>query len=205
MWKYGIEKFCNLEGQFIHIVGDLSHLADRSLYMQSICSLGVMGTKYVREGDPLPETIELALGSTQTLDLPHIYAKYAIGNTLKIDIRQAPSQPFVEFVSLTRLENSVTVRLDATSVPLGSYSLYLESYDLNSLVRSALKTDVIQIKVVAPVPESLPLVHLTVGSDYSWFLEDSVTDLLESGYQIDVNIELQLQTFVTFDQTEQRF
>lgn len=25
VWKYGLEQFCNMEGQFMHIVADLSH------------------------------------------------------------------------------------------------------------------------------------------------------------------------------------
>lgn len=36
VWKFGIEKFCNMEGRYMHIVGDLSHLAGQT-YTQSIC------------------------------------------------------------------------------------------------------------------------------------------------------------------------
>ena len=49
-WTYGGEHWCNLEGSYLHIVSDMSHLqADSSNYIASICSLGVMGTKYERE------------------------------------------------------------------------------------------------------------------------------------------------------------
>ena len=27
LWNFGLEKWCNLEGRYMHIVADLSHLA----------------------------------------------------------------------------------------------------------------------------------------------------------------------------------
>ena len=47
MWNYGIEIWCNLEGQYTSIVADLTDLSGQS-YEMSICNLGVMGTEYVR-------------------------------------------------------------------------------------------------------------------------------------------------------------
>ena len=63
-WTYGGEHWCNLEGSYLHIVSDMSHLADSSNnFIASICSLGVMGTKYEREnGGELPSTIGLKSG-----------------------------------------------------------------------------------------------------------------------------------------------
>ena len=47
LWNYGIEIWCNLEGQFVTLVANLAHLNGES-YEMSICSLGVMGAEYIR-------------------------------------------------------------------------------------------------------------------------------------------------------------
>ena len=47
LWNYGIEIWCNLEGQYVTMVADLAHLTGQG-YEMSICSLGVMGAEYVR-------------------------------------------------------------------------------------------------------------------------------------------------------------
>ena len=60
VWPYGAENWCNLEGSYLHFVADLSHLmTDYGSFTTSICTLGVFGTKYVRDGDLLPATIEI--------------------------------------------------------------------------------------------------------------------------------------------------
>ena len=62
VWTYGIEVWCNLEGQYVHIVADLSHLSGS--YTMSLCSVGVMGTlgaSWVRD-EPLPASIEIFQG-----------------------------------------------------------------------------------------------------------------------------------------------
>ena len=56
VWTYGKEAWCNLEGQYVHIVADLSHLEDP--YLMSLCSVGIMGASYTRD-EPLPSFIEL--------------------------------------------------------------------------------------------------------------------------------------------------
>ena len=43
VWNYGKEVWCNLEGRYMHIVADLSHLAGSS-YSMELCSVGIMGT-----------------------------------------------------------------------------------------------------------------------------------------------------------------
>ena len=63
VWPFGAEHWCNLEGQYLHIVSDMSHLAGQD-YETSICSLGVMGTRYIRDGEPLPASITLVLGES---------------------------------------------------------------------------------------------------------------------------------------------
>ena len=45
MWNYGKEVWCNLEGQYVTLVADLSALsALNPNYIVSICNFGVMGT-----------------------------------------------------------------------------------------------------------------------------------------------------------------
>ena len=46
-WNYGIEIWCNQEGQYVSMVVDLAHLSGQ-VYEMSICSLGVMGAEYAR-------------------------------------------------------------------------------------------------------------------------------------------------------------
>ena len=58
LWPFGGEHWCNLEGKNLHLVVDLSHhhLQDDDAERQkdqfeiSVCSLGVIGTRYVRPG-----------------------------------------------------------------------------------------------------------------------------------------------------------
>ena len=50
----------------------------------TICMLGPMGTEYIRDGDPLPESILMYAGDIKILTLNAIYSKYTIGNTLDI-------------------------------------------------------------------------------------------------------------------------
>ena len=52
VWTYGVEVWCNKPGRFVHIVADLSHLTGP--YTMSLCSVGIMGAKYVRD-EPLSE------------------------------------------------------------------------------------------------------------------------------------------------------
>ena len=57
IWNYGKEVWCNLEGRYMHIVSDLSHLAGQD-YSMELCSVGIMGTQYVRD-QTLSENIEI--------------------------------------------------------------------------------------------------------------------------------------------------
>ena len=79
VWPYGAENWCNMEGSNLHIVADLSHLVATS-FTASICTVGVFGTKYVRDGDALPTSLELTEDSaTATLTVPYIYSALEIG------------------------------------------------------------------------------------------------------------------------------
>ena len=56
-WNFGKEVWCNLEGQYMHIVADLSHLSGTS-YDMKICTVGIMGTQYIRD-QTLPQSLEI--------------------------------------------------------------------------------------------------------------------------------------------------
>ena len=59
-----------MEGQYLTIISDLSHLTPP--YEMSLCSVGVMGTSYVRD-TALPDTISVAQGEETVLKVPNIY------------------------------------------------------------------------------------------------------------------------------------
>ena len=95
MWNYGVEAWCNLEGQYVTIVADVAHLSTAS-YEMTICSLGIMGVEYVR-ATPLLTTVEVNQDSEPVvLTIENIYAAQTIGNTLSIQIRQKPGSELSE-------------------------------------------------------------------------------------------------------------
>jgi len=88
VWKFGKEVWCNLQGQYITLVSDMSHKSTQS-YFINLCHLSVFGTIYVRTV-PVPLTIEVLIMRITTLDVEKISARsdFAIGNTLNIMLRQ---------------------------------------------------------------------------------------------------------------------
>ena len=49
----------------------------------NICSLGVIGTRYVRPGEEqLPSEINIFLGESESIDLPDIVSEIVIGTKL---------------------------------------------------------------------------------------------------------------------------
>ena len=87
VWNYGKEVWCNLEGRYMHIVADFTHLIGTNFNV-NLCSVGIMGTQYIR-ADPLPETLEIYNNVLTTLSIPNIYSspQLAIGNILDIKLR----------------------------------------------------------------------------------------------------------------------
>ena len=53
-----------------------------------LCSVGIMGTQYIRNEDP-PKTLEIEKDSLSTLTIANIYSAYSIGNHLNINLRQS--------------------------------------------------------------------------------------------------------------------
>lgn len=73
LWKYGIEIWCNMEGQHVSIVADLSDLRGQN-YEMSLCSLGIMGVEYIRDIS-VPNTVTLCQNSiNEALQIHNIYA-----------------------------------------------------------------------------------------------------------------------------------
>ena len=76
--------------------------------------------------------------------MPNIYSYYQIGNTLDIKLRQK-SENHLNFISFTEKTGVTEVTIDSSGVALGVYTIYIESFDANSNVQSALKTDMIEV------------------------------------------------------------
>ena len=64
--EYGHESWCNLEGQYLHIVSDdLSSTGSNDI---GLCHLGILGTKYIRDQE-LVSAISVIQGESLTLDI----------------------------------------------------------------------------------------------------------------------------------------
>ena len=105
-----------------------------------------MGTKYVRD-TAMPEEVTVYLGEKVTLTVEDIYAEITIANTIVPRLRQASGVEF-DWISIAPATGSSDVVIDATFLEeVGEYEITFESYDANSSVGSALKTDKLTVKV----------------------------------------------------------
>ena len=84
-WVYGFETWCNLEGQYTFIVMDLTNLSDDT-YEMSLCTVGIMGTRYVRDG---PENLEITIvrGDQGQIEIQRVYSEMEIATDLNINLR----------------------------------------------------------------------------------------------------------------------
>ena len=156
-----------MEGAYLHFVADLSHLmVTHGSFTTSICTVGVFGTRYVRDGDPLPSSIEIAQGEVIRVSVPHIYSEFTIGTTLAINLRQAASTQH-DFVTIEEYGNSNDVIIEPGDQSVGEYDLTLESFNTLSISKSALKIDTIKIIIRPPTPptfmQKLSVKSLIVG------------------------------------------
>ena len=72
----------------MHMVADMSdQAASADEETVAVCSVGVYGTKYVRSGEQVPETIEISQGQSTTITIENIQSYVPIGNQLAIDLR----------------------------------------------------------------------------------------------------------------------
>ena len=145
MWNYGVETWCNLEGQYVFIVADLNNLSSEGSYEQTICSLGIMGVQYVHSTKEPPKTLEVLSEGMHTLQIENISAAQTIGNTLDIVVKQQDDSE-LSWVTL-RQGDPTEVQLSFDGLSPGDYLLNLQSFDNNSVQKSILKTDTITIKV----------------------------------------------------------
>ena len=105
VWKYGVEEWCNMEGRYVFIVADLSHV--KTPYTMSVCTIAIFGSGYRRE-EPLPTSLELTEGETMTLTVPHINTEYDTGVRHVIQLRQ-PEDKIIDFVSFEESSSSSNV------------------------------------------------------------------------------------------------
>ena len=75
VWRFGLEKWVNLEGKFMHLVADMSAYTATALDSDtvSVCTLSIFGTKYVRD-DPIYTSITVTQGQTSKIEVPNIYS-----------------------------------------------------------------------------------------------------------------------------------
>ena len=74
----------------------------------SICSLGAMGTEYIRDTPPI-SAITITEGSDETIKIEKIYSKLYIGNILDIKHRQSPAHEKLSWVSFDPKNNSAMI------------------------------------------------------------------------------------------------
>lgn len=137
-WSYGTEAWCNLQGRYTHIVADLHRINDLE-YSASICSLGVMGTKYSRT-QVLDSYMIITKGEVVALDIDYIASEIVIATDIAINMRQSVNA--LSFVTLTEQATSTNVNIDTSLVATSSVNyLELESFNTLSSVQSTLKLD----------------------------------------------------------------
>lgn len=156
VWPFGKENWCNLQGRYLHIVADMAEVVQDAPGTDeiSVCTLGVFGTKYLRESAfTVPSSFEVHRGQTGTLLIKNIISQFSIGNELNINLRQTSQLPFVTF---TELEDATEVTIDAANVGIGSYTLKFESFDANGSVQSTLMSDQIKIIILKALQDQEP-------------------------------------------------
>ena len=104
----------NLKGKYMHIVADMRAYTASAVISDtvSVCSLGIFGTKYVRD-DSVPTSISIIQGQKKTIRVSKIYSFYQIGNDLSINLRQRSELDFVVFIENTSWTD---VQIDSTGL-----------------------------------------------------------------------------------------
>ena len=77
-FKFGHEEFCNLKGQYVTIVADMSRYEDKTQSV-SVCSVGIFGTSYERS-----EPMEASY--SYDLDLEEPIIQFTIQNLITADL-----------------------------------------------------------------------------------------------------------------------
>ena len=89
-----------MPGRYIDVQINTSQYSDEQLDSMSICSFGIMGTKYVlKEGATMPTSIEMTDYESKIVTIPYVESKFEIGNELNIKLRNA-YEPTLSWVNL---------------------------------------------------------------------------------------------------------
>ena len=87
-FRYGKEIWCNREGRYIFFQADMGYMMYEQQSEMSLCSLGIMGTKYDYINGASPEdTVYVDVGKSTVYKLPFIVPTIAIGNELSLDVK----------------------------------------------------------------------------------------------------------------------
>ena len=113
-----MENWCNLEGQYLHLVADMTEqiaLGALSSDEIKICGLGVYGTKYARSSSSsVPSSVEVVAGESLTISIENISSFFTIGNELVINMRQSAATSPLNFITFIEGSSATDVVIDAT-------------------------------------------------------------------------------------------
>ena len=113
-----MENWCNLEGQYLHLVADMTEqiaLGALSSDEIKICGLGVYGTKYARSSSSsVPSSVEVVAGESLTISIENISSFFTIGNELVINMRQSAGTSPLNFITFIEGSSATDVVIDAT-------------------------------------------------------------------------------------------
>ena len=123
--------------------------ADLPTKSVNVCSMGVMGTRVVRD-ETLVESIEVRADTQFSLSVPHVYPEDVIGTQFVVDLRQQAGVE-LSFVTLSNGPTSTEVVINTVGVDPGDYILVIESFDSSSSEGFTLKIDKITIVVIEAV------------------------------------------------------
>ncbi len=80
-WKHFKEVWCNLKGQYMHIVADINTY---TVWM-SIGSLAIIGSDYDRP-TPIPTSVDIFASESMTIEIAAVESLHTIGNVLDIKL-----------------------------------------------------------------------------------------------------------------------
>ena len=158
-----------MPGRYTTIVADYEPIS--TLYTTispSICSFGILGTRYSRL-TAAPSSIEIyANMDFATFTIAHISSELSIGNVLAISLRQKAGHEH-SFVTFADSATETAIIIDSSQTTVGVYTLELESFDGASTIQSTLATDTVTVTVVPGIPTApWPEVELTADQPQTW-------------------------------------
>ena len=143
-WTFGKEIWCNLEGQYMHLVADMT--VRPTDYEASICALGIMGTKYeLPAGASIDDTITVVCPvSGGDFLMPPLTSELIIGTTLASRVRLEAGSALPAFVTLVD-ESGSKLRFSSVGHSEGIFPANVEFFNSLSPVQSTLKKQAVAI------------------------------------------------------------